>query len=137
LEWEPAYNDDRMAQARMLADIAVDPVLDGPLPVVVAGDLNAAPDSPVLHPLNEVLLETWIAGGGQPEAVTLSSSHPFAPLEAEELIDQRIDHLFVRPGHRGQELTFRDAAVAGEAIDGLAPSDHLAVMCDVRWSGDS
>jgi endonuclease/exonuclease/phosphatase family metal-dependent hydrolase len=47
LEYEPAYNDDRIAQAQALVDLATDPALDGPLPVIVAGDLNAAPDSPV------------------------------------------------------------------------------------------
>jgi hypothetical protein len=38
LEYEPAYTDDRIAQARTLADLATDPALDGPLPVIVAGD---------------------------------------------------------------------------------------------------
>jgi endonuclease/exonuclease/phosphatase family metal-dependent hydrolase len=51
LEWEPAYNDDRIAQARVLTDLATDPSTDGPLPVICCGGLNAAPDSPVLrHP---------------------------------------------------------------------------------------
>ncbi|HEV2931420.1 MAG TPA: endonuclease/exonuclease/phosphatase family protein, partial [Propionibacteriaceae bacterium] len=53
LEYEPAYNDDRIAQAHALVDLATDPDLDGPLPVIVAGDLNAAPDSPVLRPLHD------------------------------------------------------------------------------------
>jgi endonuclease/exonuclease/phosphatase family metal-dependent hydrolase len=63
----------------------------------------------------------------------LSSGHPFAPVEATELIDQRIDHVFVRPGHPGQRVTVEHAAVAGGPVDGLDPSDHLAVVCDLSW----
>ena len=82
LEYEPAYKDDRIAQARLLAELATDPALDGPVPVLVAGDLNAAADSPVLRPLHDVLTDAWAAGGGDPGAVTLSSTHPSAPLGA-------------------------------------------------------
>jgi endonuclease/exonuclease/phosphatase family metal-dependent hydrolase len=134
LEWEPAYDEDRMAQGRALADLATDPALDGPLPVVVAGDLNAAPDSPVLGPLHERMIDAWTAAGGDPRAVSLSSRHPFAPREATELIDQRIDHVFVRPGHTGQRLHGTQAVLAGDPIGGLDPSDHLAVVCDIGWT---
>jgi endonuclease/exonuclease/phosphatase family metal-dependent hydrolase len=134
LEWEPAYNDDRVAQAHAVVDLATDPTLDGPLPVFLAGDLNAAPDSPVLRPLHDVLTDAWTAGGGDPAAVTLASSHPSAPLEAEELIDQRIDHIFVRPGQPGVRVEVESATLAGEAIEDLFPSDHRAIVCDVGWT---
>ncbi|MCO1654163.1 endonuclease/exonuclease/phosphatase family protein [Pseudonocardia humida] len=134
LEWEPEFDADRHAQAEALAAVATDPALDGPLPVLVAGDLNAAPDSPVLRPLNAVLTDAWTAGGGDPAAVTLSSAHPHAPLEAAELIDQRIDHVLVRPGRPGQRVSVGRAELAGHPVDGLDPSDHLAVVCDLEWS---
>ena len=134
LEWEPAYNDDRVAQAHAVVALATDPDLDGRLPVILAGDLNASPDSPVLRPLHDVLIDAWTAGGGDPAAVTLPSSHPSAPLEAEELIDQRIDHVFLRPGQPGVRIEVDAATVAGEAIDGIQPSDHRAVVCDVAWT---
>ena len=79
--------------------------MDGPCPVIVAGDLNAAPDSAVLRPLRDMLTDAWIAGHGDPAAVTLPSSHPSAPLEAgPELVDQRIDHIFFRPGQQGMQI---------------------------------
>jgi endonuclease/exonuclease/phosphatase family metal-dependent hydrolase len=134
LEWEPAYNDDRVAQAHALVDLATDPALDGPLPVVVTGDLNAAPDSPVLRPLHDVLVDAWTAGGGDPAAVTIPASHPSAPLEAEELIDQRIDHVFFRPGQPRLRVVVESATLAGSAVDGLYPSDHRAVVCDLSWT---
>jgi endonuclease/exonuclease/phosphatase family metal-dependent hydrolase len=135
LEWEPAYDDDRHAQARFLAALAADPGLDGPLPVVVAGDLNAAPGSPVLRPLLAVLDDAWTAGHGDPAAVTLSSAHPQAPVEAAELIDQRIDHVLFRPGLPGASVAVERAVLAGAPIDGMHPSDHRAVVCDLRWDG--
>jgi endonuclease/exonuclease/phosphatase family metal-dependent hydrolase len=134
LEYEPAYNDDRIAQMHALVDLATDPALDGPLPVIVAGDLNAAPDSPVLRPLHDVLIDAWSAGGGDSTAVTLPSAHPSAPVGAEELIDQRIDHIFLRPGQLGQRVVVESATLAGAPVAGLYPSDHQAVVCELSWT---
>jgi endonuclease/exonuclease/phosphatase family metal-dependent hydrolase len=134
LEWEPAYASDRVAQAQAVADLATDPSLDGPAPVIVMGDLNAAPDSPVLRPLLDVLTDAWAEGGGDPAAASLRSDHPFAPLEATELIDRRIDHVLVRPGRPGVEVRSSGARLLGAPIDGLDPSDHLAVACDLAWT---
>ncbi len=134
LEHATTYSDDRLAQAALLADLATDPATDGPCPSLAMGDLNAAADSAVLRPLREVLIDAWIAGGGAEDAVTLPSSHPSAPLEAgPELVDQRIDHIFYRPGHEDQLVNVESAMIAGEAVDGVFPSDHRAVVCDLRW----
>jgi endonuclease/exonuclease/phosphatase family metal-dependent hydrolase len=134
LEWEPAYAGDRVAQAQAIADLAGDARLDGHAPVVVLGDLNAAPDSPVLRPLRETMTDAYAAGGGNPDASSLRSDHPFAPLEAVELLDRRIDHVFVRPGRPGVVVRSSAAALVGAPIDGIDPSDHLAVVCDLSWT---
>lgn len=76
-----------------------------------------------------------LAGGGDSSAVTLSSEHPHAPVEAEELIDQRIDYVLVRAGRRGQRVEVEGARTAGDQVGGLHPSDHLAVVCDLTWTG--
>jgi endonuclease/exonuclease/phosphatase family metal-dependent hydrolase len=121
LEYDPAYGDDRIAQAAAVAGLATDPALDGPAPVVVAGDLNAAPGSPVLRPLTEVLTDAWAAGGGDPATST-------APPDAgPELRDRRIDHILFRPGRFAQQVTVTRA----ERADG--PSDHRAIVCDLDW----
>lgn len=122
LEYDPAYSDDRIAQARAVAGLATDPALDGPTPVLVAGDLNAAADSPVLRPLTEVMSDAWTHGGGDPATST-------APPDAgPELRDRRIDHVFFRPGRVAQQVTVTRA----ERADG--PSDHRAIICDLDWS---
>jgi len=132
LEWEPAYLDDRVAQARAVVDLVVDPARDGPAPVVLCGDLNAAPGSPVLRPIQQALLDAWEIGRGDPAAVTLPSQHPPASLEVGELIDQRIDHVFVRPGRHTTRIAVDSVAVLGDPVDGVHPS-HRAVMCDLAW----
>ena len=134
LEYATTYSDDRLAQAALLADLATDPATDGPAPSLVLGDLNAAAESAVLRPLREVMIDAWPAGGGAPDAVTLSSTHPSAPLEAgPELVDQRIDHIFFRPGHEDQLVNVESVTISADAVDGVYPSDHRAVVVDLRW----
>ena len=65
--------------------------------------------------------------------MTLPSTHPSAPVEAEELIDQRIDHVFLRPGQLRQRVVVESATLAGAPVAGLYPSDHQAVICDLSW----
>lgn len=132
-EWEPRYAEDRMAQAWALADLAADAALDGDLPVLLLGDLNATPSGPQLAALTRQLTDLWVVGGGDPGAVTLSSRVPEAPLEVTELIDQRIDHLLARPGRPGGVVRADGARLAGtEPVGGRYPSDHFAVLCDVE-----
>ncbi|GAA1700573.1 endonuclease/exonuclease/phosphatase family protein [Kribbella yunnanensis] len=131
LEHATTYSDDRLAQAALLADLATDPSSDGPCPSLAIGDLNAAPDSAVLRPMRDVLIDAWT---GASDAITLPSSHPSAPLEAgPELVDQRIDHIFYRPGHEDQLVNVESATICGDAYDGVYPSDHRPVICDFRW----
>jgi endonuclease/exonuclease/phosphatase family metal-dependent hydrolase len=131
-EWEPAYAADQLAQSRALAVLATDPKLDGPLPVLLLGDLNAAVDQAELAPVVEALVDTWTAAGADPAAVTLDSALPFAPVEAVKQIDRRIDHVFARPGRPGLALAVHGAFLAGDRpIDGVYPSDHYAVGVDL------
>ena len=75
------------------------------------------------------------AGGGDPAARTIDSGIPHAPIEATKLIDRRIDHVFFRPGQPGLQVTVGSATLAGDAVDGVFPSDHRAVVCDLSWTG--
>lgn len=136
LDYGIPYTDDRIAQGAFVADLATDPRFDGPCPVLLMGDLNAAVDSPVLRPVRDVLTDAWSAGRGPADAVTLPSSHPSAPLEAgPQLIDQRIDLFFFRPGREDQQVMVEGVQLAGEPVGGVHPSDHRAVVADLRWRG--
>ncbi|WP_246056527.1 endonuclease/exonuclease/phosphatase family protein [Cellulomonas cellasea] len=131
-EWEVDRADDHLAQTRALAALLTDPGLDGDLPVVFLGDLNAGPGTPELAPLDAVATDLWSAGGGDPDAVTLSSAVPFAPLEAVKQIDRRIDHAYARPGRPGASVVAHGSVLAGTAeVDGVLPSDHWAVVTDL------
>jgi endonuclease/exonuclease/phosphatase family metal-dependent hydrolase len=136
LDYGVPYTDDRIAQGAFLADLATDPRFDGPCPVMLMGDLNAAVDSPVLRPVRDVLTDAWRVGQGSADAVTLPSTHPSAPLEAgPQMVDQRIDHIFFRPGREDQQVLVEGVQLAGEPVGGVHPSDHLAVVADLRWRG--
>jgi endonuclease/exonuclease/phosphatase family metal-dependent hydrolase len=136
LEYGVPYTDDRIAQGAFVADLATSPRFDGPCPVLLMGDLNAAVDSPVLRPVGDVLTDAWVAGGGSLAAVTLPSSHPSAPLEAgPELVDRRIDHIFFRAGREDQHVLVEGVQLVGAAVEGVYPSDHRGVVADLRWRG--
>ena len=136
LDYGVPYTDDRIAQAAFVADLATSSRFDGPCPVLLMGDLNAAVESPVLRSVGVVLTDAWIAGGGAEDAITLPSSHPSAPLEAgPQLVDQRIDDIFFRPGREDQHVLVEGVRLAGDAVDGVFPSDHRGVVADLRWRG--
>ncbi|HKN98023.1 MAG TPA: endonuclease/exonuclease/phosphatase family protein, partial [Pseudonocardiaceae bacterium] len=131
-EWKPEFAGDQLAQCRALAAIAADHRLDGRLPVLLVGDLNASVDQPGLAPVVHTMVDTWAAAGGDPDAVTLDSALPFAPVEARDQIDRRIDHIFARPGRPGLTVSARRAFLAGDRpVDGVYPSDHYAVGVDL------
>jgi endonuclease/exonuclease/phosphatase family metal-dependent hydrolase len=132
LEWEPEFAADQLAQARAVAALATDPRLDGRMPVLVLGDMNAAVEHPEIAPLVDALIDTWAAGGGDPAAKTIDSAIPHAPVEAVKLIDRRIDHVFARPGRLGRAVTVTGAFLAGDRpVGSVYPSDHYAVGVDL------
>jgi len=131
VEWEPAFVDDHLAQTRALATLATDPDLDGPLPVLLTADLNAGPDTPQIRTITDVMVDTWLAGRGDGDGVTLSSENPYAPIDAHEQIDRRIDYVLARPGHRQHGVSVEGAFIAGRPAVGLPPSDHYAMVADL------
>jgi len=133
LEWEPSYAADQLAQAEAVAALAADPRLDGPLPVLVIGDLNAAAEQPPIAPLMTAMVDTFLAGGGDPAAKTIDSAIPHAPVEAKHLIDRRIDHILARGGRDRRAVTVTGAFIAGDRpVGGCYPSDHYAVGVDLE-----
>jgi endonuclease/exonuclease/phosphatase family metal-dependent hydrolase len=132
-EWEPDFADDHLAQAGRLAELLGE---DRAVPCFLLADLNCDASQAEFAPLAAVADDTWELGGGDPDAVTLSSAVPFAPLEATKEIDRRIDHILVARGAGGAggagTLAVDAAFTVDEAVDGLFPSDHFPVAADVR-----
>jgi endonuclease/exonuclease/phosphatase family metal-dependent hydrolase len=132
IDWEQEYADQRMAQARYLADLLTDPSRDGPLPVLLLGDLNSPPTTPEMKLLASVAVDAWTASGAAGDAGhTLSTRNPYAP-RGIWLSDQRIDYVLARPGRVDQPVVVEQAFLAGEPHDGRCPSDHYAVVADLH-----
>lgn len=109
-------------------------------PAILCGDLNAAPDSDEIRMLTGrtavpepglVFHDAWeVAGDGA--GITWSNDNPHAAEDIEPA--RRIDYVLVgwpKAGGRGHVLR---AEVAGtEPVDGMVPSDHYAVVAELRY----
>jgi endonuclease/exonuclease/phosphatase family metal-dependent hydrolase len=132
IDWEREYAAQRLAQTRALAALLTDPARDGPLPVLLTADLNAPPGTPEIRALTDVLVDAWAAAGGDGAGHTLSSANPLAPRGAPWLLDQRIDYVLARAGTPARPVVVERAFVAAEPRAGGDPSDHYAVVADLR-----
>lgn len=131
LDWEQDRSSHRMAQALALKALLMDGGLDGPQPVVLAGDLNARPDSAEMQALTTTMTDCWVEGTHEP-GHTYSSANPHIR-RGDWHTDSRIDYVLARPGTSRTPLEVQHVALAGlHATDGLpVPSDHYAVVVDL------
>lgn len=99
--------EDRLAQAKAINKLFASNGDRGDLPTILAGDMNAVPDS---DPIKELLKE-WTNAGDEAASPTAPSGKPTS----------RIDYIFYRP-----DSTFRlsHAEVVAEAL----ASDHRPVL---------
>lgn len=142
----PHRSAERERQVRSLVEFVAEahgPAIDLSGRSIVAGDFNAPPDSDEIRLLTGrrspplpgwVFLDAWEAAGDDSPGWTMSRSNPnAAPLLLPNL---RWDYVFVRwpsgrPGGVGHPV---HAEVAGvEARNGVVPSDHYAVLADLRY----
>lgn len=102
--FDNASADDRLASAKMLVELAgVNPVI----PCILAGDLNAAPDSDPL----KTLASSWgIAGAGR-ELPTFPATSP----------SRQIDYVLFRPKERWKVIETR-------VVDEPVASDHRPIL---------
>ena len=132
----------RLAQTQALAHFVADergnPESD--FPVVLAGDFNALPDADEMRHLvgrtqpevgGLVFHDAWELAGDGGSGHTWSSANPY--LADSTWPNRRLDYIFVswpRPKLVGTPVACR---VAGnEPVDGVMPSDHFAVVADLR-----
>jgi endonuclease/exonuclease/phosphatase family metal-dependent hydrolase len=137
LEYHAHLGDDHLAQARELRQLSAElSARFNGLPVILLGDLNAGPDTPEIRALTEELIDVWAAAqaeaGDHADGITLSSELPIAPRGAVKQLDRRIDYILVRPPDTGVNPNVRQANILTDAVYGVHPSDHFAVVADLE-----
>lgn len=145
----PARSALRVEQARSVAAVAARisaaaARLAGPeaphFPPVVAGDLNAEPDSDEVRHLSGsrtapavdglVLLDAWRFADPADPGWTWRRENAYL---VEGNPDARIDHVLVGLPSRGGLGAVRGAGLVGhQPVDGVWPSDHAGVRVDLR-----
>ncbi len=131
----------RVEQVDVLADIVRDELTatGDHLPALIGGDFNAVPDSDEIRRLtgrtavrhaNLVFADMWELQGTGP-GYTWSSENPY--LADANWPNRRLDYLFVTwPRTKPAGHPIRTWLAGTEPVDGVMPSDHFAVVADVR-----
>lgn len=139
LNWRYDQSDVRQLQVTALAEMVA--ASDArTFPAIVSGDFNAEPDADEIRMLTGraavptarlVFHDAWEFGGEGP-GYTWSNANPFAARDLEK--DRRIDYVFVGWPKAGGAGHVVGATVEGvKAIDGVQPSDHYAVLAELRY----
>jgi endonuclease/exonuclease/phosphatase family metal-dependent hydrolase len=79
------------------------------------------------------LIDAWDAAPDGVDERTLSSTNRFAPPEAEDQYERRIDHVLFAPGSLGAHP--ERAWIVRDEPGGMPPSDHYPVVADIRLGG--
>jgi endonuclease/exonuclease/phosphatase family metal-dependent hydrolase len=140
LTYGPGRSALRVAQARALARFAEEHSTGCAYPPVLTGDLNAEPGSDELRLLGGlltdpavpglVLLDAWrYADPGDP-GFTWDLRNGY---QGDSLIpDSRIDYILVGLPRQGRGRVESVRLAGTGPVDGVWPSDHLAVVADLR-----
>lgn len=110
-------------------------------PPIVCGDFNAEPTSEEIRMMTGrstcpiagmVLRDAWRDSGDGSVGYTWDNRNSFAGTELEP--DRRLDYIFVGwPGDRGAGQVIRCRLAGNEPVGGLWPSDHFAVVAELRY----
>jgi endonuclease/exonuclease/phosphatase family metal-dependent hydrolase len=131
--WEPDRADETAAQVAELQTLVTDGARDRVLPSLLLADLNYDRDQPPLAGLT--LRDGWEAAAPDADSRTLSSQNRFAPSEAVDQYDRRIDHVAYEPGRLPVRATA--ARVIRDEPGGIPPSDHYPVVVDLEIGAES
>ena len=149
LNWRFDHGHVRQSQVRSICSFvaAAKPEGGRAFPPILCGDLNAVPDSDEVRMLtgkaavpepNLVFHDAWEAAaerrgaGEDPHGITWTNRNPYAAKDLEP--ERRIDYVLVgwpKAGGRGHVL--RCEVHGLEPVDGVVPSDHLAVLAELRY----
>ncbi len=107
-------------------------------PPILLGDFNADPDSDEMRYLRGLttlggtsvyFADCWSTTGNDGPGYTYDRRNAYALRSREP--SRRIDYIYVRPGRqlRGEPLSAKLALT--DAVDGVWPSDHFAVVAEI------
>ncbi|MEU6703345.1 endonuclease/exonuclease/phosphatase family protein [Streptomyces wuyuanensis] len=136
---DPDASAVRCAQVRELVGFVARHRGDGPHPPVITGDFNAWPDSDEIRLLGglrtapavpgQVFLDAWEYADPSAPSATWDTANPYLSGFGPSV---RIDYIHVGPPGPGGLGHVRSVRRAGfEAVDGVWPSDHAAVVADL------
>src|SRR5262249_30311957 len=139
LNWRFDQSEVRQAQVRAIAQF-IDEHAHDDCPPILAGDLNAVPDSEEMRMLTGrtavpvprlVFHDAWeVAGDGGP-GFTWTNDNRWARLDLEP--DRRIDYVLVGWPKRGGVGHVTSCRLVGKPVNGTDPSDHLGVRAGLRY----
>jgi endonuclease/exonuclease/phosphatase family metal-dependent hydrolase len=95
-----------------------------PGPVVLVGDFNARPDEVAMP---DLWVDAWTAGEGLGPTCCQAGDL----MNADSLLDERIDHVWLRDARVRRAETFGDRGA--DRSDRPWPSDHAGVLADLSW----
>ncbi len=130
----------RCRQVAALAGFIAENRVDTPFPTVVTGDFNAGPDSDEIRLFGghrtapavpgQVFLDTWHHADPAAPSATWDRENPYAAAGRESTA--RIDYIHVGPPGPAGLGRVRGVRRAGDGpVEGVWPSDHMAVVADL------
>lgn len=140
LNWKLEQSHIRQRQVSDLARF-VDEKRPWSYPPIVCGDFNAEPASDEIRMLTGltscpvpglVFHDAWSVAGGAGCGMTWDNRNPHVVEEYEP--DRRLDYIFVGlPGPGGAGHVVQCTLAGNEPVDGVWPSDHYAVVAELRY----
>jgi endonuclease/exonuclease/phosphatase family metal-dependent hydrolase len=142
LNWRFDQGGIRQSQVRSICTFVEESRPEGgrTFPPLLCGDFNADPDSDEVRMLTGkadpptpglVFHDAWTAAGEGP-GMTWDNANPYASVALEP--DRRIDYVFAGWPKRGGAGHVTSCELHGlEPVDGVIPSDHLAVLAELRY----
>jgi endonuclease/exonuclease/phosphatase family metal-dependent hydrolase len=139
LNWRYDESHVRQLQVKALAEMVGES--DGrTYPAILCGDLNADPIADEIRMLTGraavpvprlVFFDAWEVAGEGP-GYTWSNANPFAARDLEP--ERRIDYVLVGwPKERGAGHVVAATVEGIEPVNGVHPSDHYAVLAELRY----
>ncbi len=136
------YDPSHLRQ-RQVADLArfVDRMRPWTFPPILCGDFNAEPTSEEIRMLTGlatcpveglVFHDAWLAAGDGGPGHTWDNANPYVAVKLEP--NRRIDYILVGwPEARGAGHVVECRVAGNEPLDGVWPSDHHAVLAELRY----